>query len=438
MPDERRGLIAQVDSLDFDMLRWLYENRDRKAALPSDGAIAPLPRPVLDEEQEAKYRRIGEAGYRAGEVAFLIVAGGQGSRLGFDHPKGLFPVGPVSGKSLFQMHAEKTHALTRRFLAPIPLLIMTSPATHDETVAFFEQHHFFGLDPATVWFFMQGTMPALCLESGRLLMEKKHRVFLSPDGHGGTLTGLADRGLFDALRPFRIRTLFYFQVDNPMVNLADFAFIGRHLANDIDVSSKVVAKQFPTEKLGNFALIDGKLGIIEYSDLPSSLALATDEHGRPKLWAGNTAIHLFDIRFLERVVGIAEGIPWHIAKKKVSHLHPSGERVEPMTENALKFERFIFDVLPHAERWSVTPTTRADEFEPLKNAEGPESPATVRRALINHAGRWLAEAGVCVPRDHAGDVTSPLEISPLFALDKEELQTKISRTIKIDGPLYLE
>jgi UDP-N-acetylglucosamine/UDP-N-acetylgalactosamine diphosphorylase len=370
-------------------------------------------------------------------MAFLIVAGGQGSRLGFEHPKGMFPVGPVSGKSLFQVHAEKVLALSRRFGIDIPLLVMTSPATHDESVAFFDEHRYFGLPRSAVTFFQQGTMPALDLATGKLLMEERSRLFLSPNGHGGTLTGLVEHGLLDQLGQRGIRTIYYFQVDNPMVHLGDFAFVGKHIAERAEVSSKVVAKQFPTEKLGNLALIEGRCGIIEYSDLPESLAHATDEQGRPLLWAGNPAIHLFDVSFLNRVVGSAASIPWHVAKKKVPHLGPEGQPVEPAKENALKFERFIFDVLPLAERWTVTATTRPEEFEPLKNAQGAESPATVRQALIEQAGRWLESVGVKVPRDAKGQVVAPIEISPLAALEAEDLKGK-SPKVKADSPTYIE
>jgi UDP-N-acetylglucosamine/UDP-N-acetylgalactosamine diphosphorylase len=429
--ERRRTFVAELERLDLGELRTLFERRHEKSTLPPAESIAPLPRPA--EGSDAELRRGGIESFERGEIAFLIVAGGQGTRLGFDHPKGMFKVGPVSKRTLFQIHAEKVLALRRRFGADIPLLMMTSPATHDETVAFFESHSRFGLPKSSVIFFQQGTMPALDFETGKLLLEEPGRLFLGPNGHGGTLTGLAEHGLLDELGRRGIRTIYYFQVDNPLVNLADYVFVGRHLAERAEVSSKVVAKQFPTEKLGNLALIDGRCGIIEYSDLPEELARATDDQGRPKLWAGNPAIHLFDLAFLQRVVGGAERIPWHIAKKKVPHLGDSA----PAKENALKFERFIFDVLPLAERWTVTATSRPEEFEPLKNAEGPESPATVRQAMIEQAARWLESAGAKVMRDREGRIAAPVEISPLFALEAADLQGKIATGTRFDQPTYL-
>ena len=431
-PDRRRACVRELERLDLGELRTLYERRHEKTTLPPAESIAPLPRPA--EGLDADLRCRGVEAFERGEIAFLIVAGGQGTRLGFDHPKGMFEVGPVSGRTLFQIHAEKVLALSRRFGHEIPLLLMTSPATHDETVTFFEKKNWFGLPKASVVFFQQGTMPALDLATGKLLVEEAGRLFLGPNGHGGTLTGLADHGLLDDLGRRGIRTIYYFQVDNPLVHLADYVFVGRHLSERAEVSSKVVAKQFPTEKLGNLALIDGRCGIIEYSDLPEELARATDEQGRPKLWAGNPAIHLFDVGFLQRVVGGAERIPWHIAKKKVPHL---GEPA-PAKENALKFERFIFDVLPLADRWTVTATTRPEEFEPLKNADGAESPATVRQAIIEQAARWLESVGAKVPRDAEGKVAVPIEISPLLALEAADLEGKIPAGMRFDQPTYLQ
>ncbi|HEX3313884.1 MAG TPA: UDPGP type 1 family protein [Gemmataceae bacterium] len=431
-PERRRVFVQELKQLDISELRALYERRHEKTTLPLAESIAPLPRPA--EGHDAELRLSGTLAFKRGEIAFLIVAGGQGTRLGFDHPKGMFEVGPVSKRTLFQIHAEKVLALNRRFGHDFPLLLMTSPATHDETVAFFVEKNWFGLPKASVVFFQQGTMPALDLATGKLLVEEPGRLFLGPNGHGGTLTGLADHGLLDELGRRGIRTIYYFQVDNPLVHLADYVFVGRHLAKRAEVSSKVVAKQFPTEKLGNLALIDGRCGIIEYSDLPEELARATDDRGRPKLWAGNPAIHLFDVGFLQRVVGGAERIPWHIAKKKVPHLGDPA----PAKENALKFERFIFDVLPLADRWTVTATTRPEEFEPLKNAEGPESPATVRQAIIEQAGRWLEHAGAKVPRNAEGKVAVPIEISPLVALEAADLEGKIPTGTRFDQPTYLQ
>jgi UDP-N-acetylglucosamine/UDP-N-acetylgalactosamine diphosphorylase len=434
---DRQLLVRQLETIDFEELTRLHKQRDDKAGKVDPSRIAPLPETVHDEARLAQLGARGEAAYRAGEVAFLVVAGGQGTRLGFDKAKGLFPVGPISGKNLFQLHAEKVLALARRYGRPLPLLVMTSPATDAETRASFAEHRYYGLPESDVWFFCQGTMPALDWESGKLLMEAPGKLFLSPNGHGGTLTGLSDSGLLDRLEQAGVRTVYYFQVDNPLVNLADRVFVGQHQANDAEVSTKVLPKASATEAVGNVVLLDGKCAIIEYSDLDEQLARLTDADGRPRLWAANPAIHLFDVGFLRRVTRNLDSMPWHIAHKKVPHIDQRGEVVQPTANNALKCERFIFDVLPLAERWTTLSTRRSEEFAPLKNASGADSPATVRAALIAQAAAWLEHAGLPVPRDAQGAPAVDLEVSPLFALDAEELARKVDRAGRIDRARYL-
>jgi UDP-N-acetylglucosamine/UDP-N-acetylgalactosamine diphosphorylase len=420
---QRRKLVEQLRPINLAELQSLFDLKEEKRLLPEEHCIAALPRPEVDAAQRKHYIERGEEELRRGTVAFLVVAGGLGSRLGFERPKGMFPIGPVTQNSLFQFHAEKILAMRRRYGKPFPFLVMTSPATDEETRRYFEEHTYFGLPDADVLFFCQGTMPALDLRTGRLLLEDKGELFLGPNGHGGTLTGLADSGLLDELERRGMRTIYYFQVDNPLINLADRFFLGQHLAQEAEASSKAVPKEKPSDKVGNFALVDGRCTIIEYSDLPDALAAKTDDQGRLLFWAGSPAIHLFDVAFLRRITQSAAKIPWHLARKKVPCLDEHGKRVEPEKENALKFERFIFDVLPLAERWTVMATSKK-EFEPLKNATGADSPASVRQALIDQAADWLDHAGVKVRRDAEGHAIMPLEISPLHALDADELAAK--------------
>jgi UDP-N-acetylglucosamine/UDP-N-acetylgalactosamine diphosphorylase len=191
--------------------------------------------------------------------------------------------------------------------------------------------------------------------------------------------------------------------------------------------------------LGNLVLIDGRCSMIEYSDLPEHLARQTDEQGRLRLWAGSPAIHIFAVDFLKRLTQGQLCIPFHLARKKVPYLDETGKLVQPSRENALKFEMFIFDVLPLADRWTVVETSRREEFVPLKNATGPDSPESVRQAISNLAGHWLEKAGIQVPRKPSGDVAVPLEIGPLYALDAEELAAKVDRKLRIEGqPIWVE
>lgn len=429
--EERAALVGQLQALDLAELRRLYEQRDNAAPVPSTDRITPVPG-VLPDADDPEARRLGEQTLAAGEVATLVVAGGQGSRLGFEHPKGMFPIGPVSGKSLFQLHAEKVLARTRKTGVPIPFLVMTSHATHVETEEFSEKHHYFGLPPADVYFFRQGTMPALDLANGKLLLEKPGRLFTSPNGHGGTLTAMADTGLLDALHHRGVRHIFYFQVDNPLVKIADPQFLGQHVRANADVSTKVIPKEGPFDRLGNLVLIDGKKSIIEYSDLPAELAEWRDPEGKLLFSVGNPAIHIFSLEFLQRITGgETESLPYHLARKKVPYWDTRKDvAVEPAKENALKFERFIFDVLPVAHRWVVVATSRREEFFPLKNATGADSPDVVKRAMSDLATDWLRRAGADVA---SGAV---VEISPLTALEPADVSRFVKPGVRIESSKY--
>jgi UDP-N-acetylglucosamine/UDP-N-acetylgalactosamine diphosphorylase len=433
--DGRAGLAGQLAGLDLPQLRRLYEARDEAAFVPPPEKIQMVP-VIRAGVGEAPARARGEEALRRGQAAVVLVAGGQGSRLGFEHPKGLFPIAPLTGRSLFQIHAEKVLALGRRYGKTPPFLVMTSDATHDETVDFFGKNRLFGLPADGVAFFRQGTMPALDMQTGRLLMEAPHRLFSSPNGHGGTLTALADCGLLDRLARRGVTQVFYFQVDNPLVKVADPAFLGHHLAADAEVSSKVIPKAGPADKLGIFVLVDGRCMIIEYSDLPAELARRTDEQGRLWLWAGSPAIHLFSVDFLRRITRGEARLPFHVARKKVPHVDEQGRPVQPEKENALKFEMFIFDALPMAERWTVVETPRDDEFAPVKNATGVDSPQTAKQLMSDQAARWLEAAGGRVPRGADGHAALPLEVSPLFALDAEEFARKVPAGTEVSRPTY--
>ena len=445
--DRRAGLVAEVAGVDFDQLDGLIAQfvKDGDSTAPVPDEVRPIDvirLPQTDGERIAQ-RHVAEAGgeaLAAGEVAVVIVAGGLGTRLGFDGPKGTFPIGPVSAASLFQIHAEKVVATSRRYGKTLPLYIMTSPDNHEATVRFFDENGRFGLDH--VRFFVQGQMPAVDRESGKVLLADKGRLALSPDGHGGTLNALAapgpngSPGCLDEMKERGVRTIFYFQVDNPLVKIADPTFLGHHRQADAEMSFKVIEKLQPDEKLGLVVSVDGRPQVIEYSDLPTALAERRVPEGSLELWAGSIGIHLFERSFVERLLTDLK-LPFHRALKKVAHVDTGGRPVNPSGPNAVKFERFIFDALPLAQRWALVETDRSQEFEPLKNATGPDSPATVRQRMSDLFADWLEQAGASVPRRSDGSVPFGLEVSPLFALDAAELKAKIEPGLKVEGPFYI-
>jgi UDP-N-acetylglucosamine/UDP-N-acetylgalactosamine diphosphorylase len=343
----------------------------------------------------------------------------------------MFPAGPVSGAPLFQILAEQVLARSRRGGRPIPYFIMTSDATHEETVAFFDEHERFGLPREDVYFFQQGNMPAVDAATGKLLVASDQTLCTSPDGHGGMLAALAKAGLLDEMKHRGIEYLHYHQVDNPTAVVCDPVFLGFHAQLGCDMSVKAVAKISAEERMGVAVDIDGQTQIIEYSDLPADVARETDPAGVLLLWAGSTAIHVFSRAFLERALGREDALPFHIAHKKVPYCDEHGTLIEPAKENAYKFERFIFDLLPAAEKAFVLETDRPTEFNPIKNATGADSPDSTRTALLSLHRAWLRTAGAQV------DDATPIEISPLFALDAEEVRAKIKPGTRFAEPTVL-
>ncbi len=437
-PEVQTQLRSQLGSVNVQELAELFACRQELANWSELAARAVSPPAFRLNDAQPRFANSdavarGEAALRDGRVAAILVAGGQGTRLGFDHPKGMFPAGPVSQRTLFQIFADQLRARGERYGVRIPLYLMTSPATHDETVAYFDEHDYLGLSREDVTIFCQGTMPAIDAQTGKLLLAEKHSLALSPDGHGGTLSALARHQLLMKALSRGIEQLFYFQVDNPLVEIADPAFIGYHLLSQSEMSTLVVAKQDPSEKVGVLVEIDGQVRVLEYSDLPPEAAERRTPDGSLALWAGNTAVHVFERSFLERVESQASALPFHLAFKAVPFIDDLGELITPQEPNAIKFERFIFDLLPHAKNAIVVEIDPAAGFAPIKNASGAprDTPETSRAAMVARHRRLLAEAGAQIDGDGL------VEISPLYALDAAELRTKLPQDARLSAPLFL-
>ena len=432
----RESLAWQIEAIDFGLIRRLYEARNHHVNVRELLARAtPPPAFRLNAAENAftpqqAYERGADA-LATGEVGALLVAGGQGTRLEFDRPKGMFPIGLLSNKTLFQILVEKIVAAARRYGVRIPLYLMTSPATHDETAAFFARHNRFGLAEDDLVFFRQGTMPALDAETGRVLLGAPGQIAVSPDGHGGMLASLARSGALDDIRRRKLRQLFYFQVDNPVVDVCGPEFIGYHLLSGAEFSTQVVAKSDPRDAVGNVVQVDGRLMVVEYTELPDDAAGRRNPDGSLAIWAGSIAVHVMDAELLRRLAGMTEALPFHIARKKVACIDQAGHRIEPTDPNAIKFEQFIFDVMPKARRAIVVEVDPARAFAPVKNASGADgTPEMARAQMAAVAREWLRRAGAEVSDDVM------VEISPLFALDAEELATKIPPSTRITKATY--
>lgn len=446
--DGQRGeLLADLEAIDVAACAKLVgEFVLRKPALQLPTELTPpraypaAPGAGQRDEYDAA-QQAGEAAIRDGRVAAFTVAGGQGTRLGYDGPKGGYCISPIRNAPLFQLFAESLLGIERRYGKRPRWYVMTSPSNHDETQRIFREQRWFGLRESDISFFSQGQMPAFTLD-GRIALAEKHRLALSPDGHGGSLTALAKGGALRDMQQRGIDYVSYFQVDNPLVRTIDPLFVGLHIRTGSEMSSKAVSKASDLERVGNFCLADGKLTIIEYSDLPEALALSKNADGSRRFDAGSIAVHVMSRDFIERLTGSDSPLqlPWHRADKKVEMIDDRGESVKPDKPNAVKLEMFVFDAIPLARNPLLLMTPREEEFSPVKNAEGSDSPATTRRDLVRRAARWLENAGVNVPRRADGEVDATLEISPRFALDAGDLATRLTSkpTIPQGGSLLLE
>jgi len=433
--DRRAALQAQIESLDGAVVNRMRELL-RQDDTGQGGDLQPDAVAQLSGAARTEAGKVGEDALRAGRVGCILVAGGQGTRLGFDGPKGCYPVGPLSDQSLFGVHARKILARERQAGAPVPFYIMTSRENDAPTRAFFAEQKFFGLDPERVLFFSQGQWPAMTPD-GRIVLERPDRLFMSPDGHGGLLAALRRQGLLDDMQRRGLETLFYFQVDNPLVEIADPAFVGLHRMRQAEMSVKVCEKSDPEEKVGVVARREGRPLIVEYSELTPEQMYATDENGAYRFRYGSVAIHMFALDFLRRVAADAEAMPMHKARKKVPFCDETGQTVQPTAPNAIKFEKFIFDLLPLAQRTLNLAFDRAEEFSPVKNATGPDSAVTARRDMVRKAARRLEALGVAVPRDDNGEPRHKIEIDPCAPCDADRLRERLGPDLALDRDLRL-
>lgn len=442
----KRKLAGQIEALDLDDIRALVETQVKQKsaiALPRDIQPAQAYPRQADAARRKLYDDAEQRGHellRQGKIGAFLVAGGQGTRLGYDGPKGEFPVTPIKSKPLFQVFAEQLLAWSRDSGRTIPWYIMTSDINDAPTRAFFKSNAHFGYDPSAIFFFQQGMMPAFSMD-GQLLLAEKESLALSPDGHGGSLRALHRSGALADMRKRGVEHLSYFQVDNPLVHCIDTLFLGLHDITESEMSSKTIPKANALEKVGNFVVGDGKLQVIEYSDLPESLAVQTNPDGGLRFNAGSIAIHALRVSFIERLnAGGRLELPWHRAEKKVPYIDSGGKEIKPDKPNAVKLEQFVFDAIPLAKNAIVYTTDRAEEFSPVKNAEGVDSPATSRRDQIRRAARWLRDAGVDVAMRNDGEPAAVIEISPLYAATARQLRDRaltVSR-VNADDILYLD
>jgi len=409
-PSHREKLYAELSSLDLgevcgyfariaDSMAHTGEKLDDKMQPLTDsqcGAVIKTSDRELASYANTSYEEISK-----GRVGILLLAGGQGTRLGTTYPKGMYDVGLPSRKTLFQLQAERIISLQRLAEArtgkagKIAWYIMTSASTVAPTEQFFTQHHYFGLEPENVFIFQQGTLPCFTLE-GKIILGEQWALSRAPDGNGGLYRALSKEGVLADMKLKGIKYIQLYCVDNVLVKVGDPVFMGYCLSKGAECANKVVRKGFPTEAVGITCKVEDHYQVVEYSEITQKSAEKRNKDGSLMYGAANICIHFFTFDFLERVVTLNEpALHHHVAKKKIPYVNAEGVVVKPDKPNGIKMEKFVFDVFQFAKNFVVWECLRDEEFAPLKNAEGASdfTPTYCRNSLLALHQKWLRIAG---------------------------------------------
>ncbi|KAF9138702.1 UDP-N-acetylglucosamine pyrophosphorylase [Linnemannia schmuckeri] len=465
-PQQQHTFFSQLESIDPKALNSIFQkaiHSSQSSAIFND--LQPLAHSEVKSTthssltEQLDWEQRGLDAIANNHVAVIVLAGGQGTRLGSSLPKGSFPdVGLPSHKTLFQIHAERIKRLqtlarihqaskTGRPMDDIPMptitwCIMTSGATHERTETFLKQHAYFGLLPENIIVFQQGVIPSFDLE-GKILLSAKDRIAASPNGNGGIFWALHTEGVLEALQKRGILYTHIYSVDNILIKIGDPVGIGHALATNADVTSKVMPKTRANEPLGVICHINGLVKVVEYSEMDIKLAALIDPNtGEFVYRAGNVCNQIFSVDFLARIPPILltpdqDLLIYHPATKRIPFIDlTTGQEVEPNTPNGIKLELFIFDAFTLAERFACLEVERASEFSPMKNLDGLDSPATCRRDLERLHIRWIEQAGGHVaetPSSLSASASEDLlgfEISPMLSYGGEGLEWVRGKTIQ--------
>ncbi|XP_052164980.1 UDP-N-acetylglucosamine diphosphorylase 1-like [Oryza glaberrima] len=428
-PEERDFLVRDIESLDLARIDRIVRCSLRSQGVPLP-AVEPVPESsvstVEDRTPEDKQRwwKRGLKAISEGKLAVVLLAGGQGTRLGSSDPKGCFSIGLPSGKSLFQLQAERIlciQKLTAQSTDGTPQIhwyIMTSPFTDEATRKFFESHRYFGLEPDQVTFFQQGTIPCVSAD-GRFIMETPYKVARAPDGNGGVYAALKSQRLLDDMAGRGVKYVDCYGVDNVLVRVADPTFLGYFIDKGVSAAAKVVRKAYPQEKVGVFVQRGrgGPLSVVEYSEMDAAMTTEINQGtGRLRYCWSNVCLHMFTLDFLNQVTNSLEKDSiYHLAEKKIPSIHGYTA--------GLKLEQFIFDVFTYSPSTALFEILREEEFAPVKNANGAtyDTPDSARLMLLRLHSRWVVAAGGFLTHSVPLYMTG-VEVSPLSSYAGENLE----------------
>ncbi|MDI1490109.1 MAG: UDP-N-acetylglucosamine pyrophosphorylase [Ramalina farinacea] len=453
---EKEELYNRLTSIDPNHINQITEKalNPPKDDSKEETKLEPLPdsatASILDSKSEdiEKWYQSGLDLVAEGQVAVVLMAGGQGTRLGSSAPKGCFNIGLPSQKSLFQIQAEriwKVQQLAEKKSGKknivIPWYVMTSGPTRGPTEQFFEEHKYFGLSKDDVVIFEQGILPCISNE-GKIMMESKSKVAVAPDGNGGIYQALLTSNVRTDMRKRGIKHIHAYCVDNCLVKVADPVFLGFAAAKDVDIATKVVRKRSAKESVGLILLKNGKPDVVEYSEIDDATAEAKDPKQPDilKFRAANIVNHYYSFRFLETIEEWSHKLPHHVAKKKIPCIDTEkGEQIKPDKPNGIKLEQFVFDVFPmlDLEKFASMEVKREEEFSPLKNAKGTgeDDQDTSKKDIMQQGERWVKNCGGSIESE-GGSEALGVEVSPLISYGGEGLTFLNGRTIK--APAVIE
>lgn len=373
---EKADLIAQIEALDFSLLQELK----KKDAGAERGKLEPLS--GLDiteiEKRRQEFEQAGLSAIRAGKVGAVLLAGGQGTRLGLDRPKGVLNVGINRELYLFECLIHNLMDVTKQAGVSVPLYIMTSERNHQDTVDFFKEHHYFSYPEQDIYFFRQQMAPSVDYQ-GKIYLEEKGRVSLSPNGNGGWFSSMERGGIIDDVHKRGVEWLNVFSVDNVLQRIADPAFVGATILSGCVSGAKVVSKAEPNERVGVLCLEDGKPSIVEYYEMTDEMVHSRTESGELSYRFGVILNYLFRVDKLEEIMDAH--MPVHIVEKKIPYIDIEGNRIRPEEPNGYKFETLVLDMIHALDNCLPYEVVRNKEFAPIKNRTGVDSLDSARELL---------------------------------------------------------
>lgn len=374
---KKEELAEQIDRINFEQVNNLYKTTKEEVSFENDiiEPISYIEKDKLSKEELEKYSNLGRNAIQEGKYSIVIMAGGQGTRLGHSGPKGTFDIGLDSHKSIFEILADNIKEESKKYNVMIPWYIMTSNENNDQTKEFFEKKNYFGYDKNYVKFFQQGKLPMLD-EQGKIIINEKGLIKETSDGHGGIFQSMKRNGITEDMKNRGVEWAFIGPVDNVLVKMVDPVLLGIMIDKNVLAGGKSVVKANPSERVGVFCKRNGKPGVVEYTEISKEMAEQVDENGSLVFGESHINCNLFNIEAIEKVAN--KNLPYHIAHKKASYLDENGNLIVPDKPNAYKFESFIFDAFDMLKDMAILRVKREEEFAPVKNAEGTDSPETAR------------------------------------------------------------